>query len=361
MKLKKPSSAGFTLVELLVVIAIIGILVALLLPAVQAAREAARRSLCSNNIKQIGLALLSYHDVNGEFPKGAYTKPPRFIQVIKGVRAEDGLGWASKTLPYIEEQSAYDLLVNNDIVGSQFDYRGNPWQPGIYDAAKDAGALPLAGGDTAISIFLCPTVGLPERAPGPGYWGINSAAMPKNFDHGTSHYKGSRGYCDRGMFLRTDEALTPNPSCLEGIDINGDGVINLDDAVEKKAYKRIRIANVTDGTSKTISVGEAAYVTDNINAFPVWLGSVDEDGAVLFKTRDPLNCNATFRSFPLSNQQLLQLPDGSGSDDCTYSWHPGGVMFGFVDGSTHFLSENLDRRVFALLGDRLDGEVIGDF
>src|SRR5262245_56226043 len=111
--------AGFTLVELLVVIAIIGILVALLLPAVQAAREAARRAKCTNNVKQITLALLSYHDANKRFPRGTYTNPDK-----NHLNAEDGPGWATKILPYLEEQAYYDRIVRNGVPG----YDGDPWR-----------------------------------------------------------------------------------------------------------------------------------------------------------------------------------------------------------------------------------------
>src|ERR1051326_1089898 len=94
---------SFTLVELLVVIAIIGLLVALLLPAIQSAREAARRTGCTNNLKQIALALLNYHDVHQQFPLGSYSA----VQEDHPAE-EDGLGWATQILPQLEEQPIYD-------------------------------------------------------------------------------------------------------------------------------------------------------------------------------------------------------------------------------------------------------------
>lgn len=81
---------------------------------------------------------------------------------------------------------------------------------------------------------------------------------------------------------------------------------------------------------------------------------------MLFKTQDLINCNLGGpRPFPLTSTDKLRLPGGSASDDCAYSWHSGGALFGFVDGSVRFLTDNVELRFFALLGDRMDGEVIG--
>ncbi len=349
---RRVSIAGFTLVELLVVIAIIGILVALLLPAIQAAREAARRAQCQNNIKQITLALLNFHDTAGEFPRGLYdaAKPdPNWSKY-----EEDGLGWATKILPQLEEPAVYDRLVRNGIPG----YDGNPWKPGIFDNAKKAGKTPLPGGETVLGAFRCPSVGLPDNVPPGSFWGV-SGPFP-NEGYATAHYKASRGYCDRGMFWRKAEGLDAKvcPPDAPLIDINGDGVLNDSDKVTKAAITRIRIQDVLDGTSKTIAVGEAAY-TVSVEEFPTWIGSsFGEDGSVMFKTQDLINCGISgVKSFPLTQAEILRMPGGSAQDDCSFSWHNNGAFFGFVDGSVHFLSENVELRVLALLGDRMDGEI----
>jgi prepilin-type N-terminal cleavage/methylation domain-containing protein len=345
--------AAFTLVELLVVIAIIGILVALLLPAIQAAREAARRSACTNNIKQLTLALLNYHDVAGQFPRGAYTAE-------NGTFDEDGLGWATKILPQIEEQGVYDKLVNNTLPPTAgYTYQGNPWQPYVFRVAHQNGMRPIAGGDTIIGAFRCPSVDLPDHAPSAAFYGGASSADITNTGYATSHYKGSRGYCDRGMFWRTAEGLKIS-SCND-VDINGDGQLDEGDSVQKDRYTRVRIQDVLDGTSKTIAVGEAAYF-ESAGSFPIWMGTYIEDGSILFKTENVINCNLGGpRAFPLSQEEVSQLPAGSGTDDCAYSWHTGGALFGFVDGSVQLLTENTDLRVFALLGDRMDGEILRGF
>ncbi|WP_449301099.1 DUF1559 family PulG-like putative transporter [Posidoniimonas corsicana] len=338
---------------MLVVIAIIGVLIALLLPAVQSAREAARRTACAANLKQVTLALLNAHDVEGAFPKGAYTASPADLAAAGNSNLytpEDGLGWASKILPQLEEQAAHDQLVNNGIP----DLDGNPWQPFFFVKALLAGVQqPIRGGDAIVPVFLCPSVDLPERKPEGSYFGSGSSALT-TAGLGTSHYKGSRGFCDRGMFLRTEEALSSG-GCTA--DYNGDGV---PESIEKTPFRRVKIANVLDGTSKTIAIGEAAYFPDR-KSFPIWLGTDIEDGAVLFKTLEAINCNAGgVRSFPMTDSDRARLPGGSATDDCAFSWHQGGAFFGFVDGSVHFLTEDTDLRIFWLLGDRMDGEVFSD-
>lgn len=337
------SRGAFTLVELLVVIAIIGILVALLLPAVQAAREAARRTGCSNNLKQLGLALLNHHDVRGEFPRGVYSDP-------KGRYDQDGLGWATKALPFMEEQATYDLIKSAPYAG----YTGDPWKlGGIFRVAFMAGKGPFPGGDAIISAFRCPSTDLANVIPDGSF---NGSPNPyQNTGYSVSHYKASRGYCDRGMYCRTQECLRMNGCPAR--DVDGDGTL---DMIDKKPFKRVRIADVTDGTSHTIAMGESAYV-DELEVYPTWLGSAwNNDESTLFKTEESLNCNLGGpRQFPLSQEERDRLPNGA--DDCAYSWHPGGVYMAFVDGSVHFLNEALDLRTFINLGDRYDGSTTGTF
>lgn len=344
--------SAFTLVELLVVIAIIGLLVALLLPAVQAAREAARRTSCTNNLKQIALALANYESARGQYPLGAYGAVEEDHPA-----EEDGLGWPTQILPQLEEQALYDKIKNNNIPG----YMGNPWitnhaasQKGIFAVAHSSGLRPIAGGETVLTMFICPSVILPTHMPNGTYFGL-SAADKEGTGYATAHYKGSRGMCDRGMFWPPKEGAAEG-NCNWG-DINGDGT---QDTVRKKAMTRVRLKDVQDGASKTIIIGEAAYFL-NAASFPIWMGIYGDDGSVMFRTQDPINCNmGGIRNFPLSQDQkdALNLPEGNETDDCSFSWHTGGVYFAFVDGSVHFLSENIDTRIYKLLGDREDDEAI---
>ena len=334
-------SRGFTLVELLVVIAIIGILVALLLPAIQAAREAARRAQCQNNLKQMTLALLNFSDTTKEFPRGAYTGRLKSDQ--------DGLGWATKILPHIEEQPLYDKLVHNGLTVGGFSYDGDPWQPGIFQVAYAGGTGIIAGGEAVLAAFRCPSVDLPDHVPT-----SSSGVVLRNTGYAVSHYKASRGYCDLGMFWRTGEGW--NAEECEDIDLNGDGVI---EKVAQDRMTRVRLQDVLDGTSKTIAVGEAAYVySADLKDYPIWMGTAKEDGSILFKTESPINCNISGkRVFPMSKEEIDQM---TGDDDCAFSWHMNGAFFGFVDGSVRFLTETVEKRFFAVLGNRSDGEVIGD-
>lgn len=346
----KSVRSGFTLVELLVVIAIIGILVALLLPAVQAAREAARRTQCANNLKQMGLALLSAHDTAGEFPQGLYSASTSdsLHQSNEGIYTlEDGLGWATKVLPYLEEQAIYDAFSQTGVA----DIDSDPWQPFFFVKLALAGvASPVSGPDRVVAAFLCPAVDLPTTKPDGEYFGLGPLTL-NTTGYGTTHYKASRGFEDRGMFVRREEAERRTTFYA---DYNGDGV---DEPIEKRPFRRVRIADVTDGTSKTIAVGESSFF-NQASEFPVWIGTDFQDASVLFKTDYPINCLVGGPwTYPASEDLLERFPDESEREDCSYSWHSGGAFFGFVDGSVHFLTDDMDRRIYWLLGDRMDGEI----
>lgn len=342
---------AFTLVELLVVIAIIGLLVALLLPAIQSAREASRRTACTNNLKQIALALLNYESTAGQFPLGSYTSAAEDHPA-----EEDGLSWATQILPQLEEQPLFDRLKNNEVPF----FKGNPWttnyppaQKGIFSVASISGLRPIAGGETILAMFACPSVDLPPIVPNGAYFG--QAGDLINTGYATAHYKGSRGMCDRGMFWPPKEGAAEY-DCTWG-DLNGDGTI---DIIHRRPMTRVRLKDVTDGVSKTLIVGEAAYFVRSAS-FPIWLGIYGDDGAVMFKTEDPINCNLSgARSFPLSADQINSLPEKNESDDCSFGWHTGGAFFAFVDGHVQFLSENIDVRTYRLLGDRMDDEDMHD-
>ncbi len=282
---------GFTLVELLVVIAIIGILIALLLPAVQAAREAARRMNCSNHLKQIGIAMHNYHDSNGQFPSGAIADtPPTRPNVPKW-------GWAALILPYIEQGALHDAI----------NVKGMSLDPQIM-AATAGNAVLDAALKTVVSEYRCPsdtaedylTVGTPgatERY-------VNDASGTP-YGAPVSNYIGVAGLYDYGM--------------------DNNGVLFVDSII---AFR-----DILDGTSNVIAVGERSE--ECWSGPGTWLGVGDLSAypygiyTTLGNVRWPIN------DLLIANASDTRCKDGFGS------YHPGGSMFVFCDGSVHFLSETI--------------------
>jgi prepilin-type N-terminal cleavage/methylation domain-containing protein/prepilin-type processing-associated H-X9-DG protein len=334
-------SRGFTLIELLVVIAIIAILIALLLPAVQQAREAARRTQCKNNLKQMGIAMHNYHDVYKQFPPGHMGA----IDDTYGCN-DDGYSWATMLLPYIEQQNLFQQLPMTANWTPTRDPRSANWcvVRGYYDTF---GTI-IPGSDTYIPTYRCPSSTLPRVIP-PRFSvpGVGTYDYASNRPHcvgmAVIDYKGSGGFGDRGSFAKMED--------LANAGRNGGGT---------------RMRDYLDGTSNTIAIGESAYAGRSGNELPSLIAGVNSDETALFKTQYPstINCNAS-----PANQSTLT------DDDSPFSYHTGGAQFLYADGSVHFLSENIDYGyageaagnwavdgVFEALGTIDDGMVIdGDF
>ena len=339
---KRRTQRGFTLIELLVVIAIIAILIALLLPAVQQAREAARRTQCRNNLKQIGLALHNYHDVYGAFPGGAYSA----VDDENGCD-DDGYGWAVMLLPYIDQAPLYNALPMTASAAGGITSIEDPRAPNwcIFKNYKESGngTTFIPGGDTILPAFRCPSSTLPATVPeiwqGFSFVGGSSSSDVPHVGYAVSDYKGCVGKEDQGFFVKARD------SALSG----------------RKMETRIR--DVTDGTSNTICVGESAYGGTSGEDLPVWIGITGRDERTLFKTQFPSIINGGTNPNNMANAI---------DDDCAFSFHTGGAMFLFGDGSVHFISENVDTGfnpafddgvtgVYEALGERNDGFVIGEY
>ncbi len=317
---------GFTLIELLVVIAIIAILIALLVPAVQQAREAARRTQCRNNLKQLGLGLHNYHDVFGSFPPGLIADPcddscaTLFPTAGYAGNDTDGFSWGAYLLPYIEQVALYESLNVNG-------------QSGRFEAG-----LPEAR--VSLSTFKCPTSTIPPTVQpitvtgteSGGFYGngiaVNFADDPSDFPistppemvgYATSDYKGNVGFTDRGVFIKLEDSI-------------GDG----------SSSAVVRIRDISDGTTNTFALGESSYMNDP-ESWPLALGAMYEDESVLAKT----DANA--------------IPNTTFDDDSFVSFHVGGVFFALCDGSVRFVNENIDAETYFNLGERDDGNVIGEF
>jgi prepilin-type N-terminal cleavage/methylation domain-containing protein/prepilin-type processing-associated H-X9-DG protein len=277
---------GFTLVELLVVIAIIGILIALLLPAVQAAREAARRSQCTNNMRQIGLALHNYHDTFKSFPSGwIHPIPTR----------HDAWGWGALILQFAEQGPLHDVLE----VGIGF--------PPSSDDNPDPIKLPAA--QTFLSMYRCPSDTGPDvNTDAPG----NRNYIP---DVSVSNYACSSRSC---------RPLGDNQSSS---DPRKGGFY---------ANSKTKMRDVTDGTSNSIAVGERAWFLRDLDIGAAnWIGCAGAE-----KDQRCIKCIGIAPRGLINDTSSRTRAQSSMS-----SLHPGGVNVTMFDGSTRFISENIDHDV----------------
>lgn len=314
---------GFTLIELLVVIAIIAILIALLLPAVQQAREAARRTQCRNNLKQLGLALHNYHDVFNTFPPG-YTA--RGVSASSPISAETGPGfaWSFAILPQMEQTN----LVN------QINTDGN---------AQDASNMAVVQ-DQVLNAFLCPSDS------GPDSFDVTDAAS-NTYRLPRSNYPGILGYA----------SATMNPGTASGVFYRN---------------SRIKFRDITDGTSNTICVGERKaqhnfnQPNSPVDSFTTWYAAIPNvirnagmSGMMSGMTEGPASLILGHVGQPamMSMMAMHSTPNNTNHIVHFSSQHTGGVQFLLCDGSVHFLSENVNYDTFRNLGERNDGEVLGEF
>jgi prepilin-type N-terminal cleavage/methylation domain-containing protein len=286
---------GFTLIELLVVIAIIAVLIGLLLPAVQKVREAAARIKCQNNLKQIGLALHLYHDVNAVLPPG-YRDPSPPQQF------GPGWGWAVFLLPWLEQGNLYREL--------RVDYQN------LGDGANPVPPTPLT--QTVLDVFTCPS----DAGP----------AINPNYDnHGRSDYRGVGG------------GRQPMVPIAGGMGL-ADVLAPLDGMFWRNS--RVRFEDVTDGLSNTLMVGETALDPVRGKWGGIWVGAVRRDADVMWVSA----------VYWLVETDTLRI---NGSDKWGFgSQHSGGANFVAGDGSVHFIRDSMDPAVVVLLCSRNDGQAV---
>jgi prepilin-type N-terminal cleavage/methylation domain-containing protein/prepilin-type processing-associated H-X9-DG protein len=294
---------GFTLIELLVVIAIIAILIGLLLPAVQKVREAAARMSCSNNLKQVGLGLQSYHDAQKQFPAG----------YVSGVDASGnetgpGWGWAAYLLPYVEQDNLYRQITLT------------------LPIEHSANASPRT---QLLKVYLCPADAAPTSvAVGPR--ASNGSLLSTTCTVAPANYVGSYGVDEPG--------------------VDGDGIFFRNSTV--------RIGDITDGTSSTIMVGERSFKY----AEGTWVGAVtgSQQGATPGSPLPTIPENSS--NFVLAHSGEMFGPEQPKEINNFSAAHTRGINYLFADGHIRFLTSSTDFPTFKALTTRKGGEAIsGDY
>jgi len=294
---RSPESAGqcrhlgFSLIELLVVVAIIGILVGILLPAIQATREAARRGGCSNNLRQLGIALHHYHDKQRRFPPGAH---------FHDLERLASINWRVMILPQLEEAAVYGQI-----------------SPG-----RDGGAGNWGANYLAINTYLCP-----------------SAPPPPDNQHVSkeSHYMGVAGAGRANRRWALEQV-----SCG---DVYIDGMFF--------PQSRTRFADIEDGSSHTVAIGERIYMLFDWMSGATWLGNPHTRvcmGKATNNVRYPINADVTRWGYYVGDRDApAGAPGNILLNDLFFgSLHPGGAQFCFADASVHMVSDTMD---FTILGD----------
>lgn len=301
-------SRGFTLVELLVVIAIIGVLVGLLLPAVQAAREAARRMQCSNNFKQVGLAMHNYHDTHRVFPIGAGLSGG-----CSGHTGHHLFSWGVHILPFLEQGNLYDTITFEDsghVVNLPANY------------TTDTLLQP-------VEAYLCPSNPQSDKLVNSAFSALlNSIGMPRTDMAGVADSRSWK------CFSSGTEGFRPRP--------DGNGLLF--------GYSKTKFRDIIDGTSNTLMVGEitgdhrTATGASTLNGTSYTVYDVYDTSAGI---------NGPY-TIPGGGPYAFR-PQGFSS------FHPGGCHFVLADGSVRFLSENMDQGILSAVSTRAGEEVVGEF
>ncbi len=326
---------GFTLVELLVVIAIIGVLVALLLPAIQTAREAARRMSCTNNMKQVTLGLHNYHDTNGSLPP-LYVGP---------AQAEGALSWAVHLLPFVEQQPLF----------AEFEKLSHKTGgPAKLDSDAFYATVGSRAGGFELPAYVCPSATVGKKA----------ASTTDAFWLGTT-----------GEFAALSYKLCTGTD-VDGVDTANNGMF--------QAIYGLRFSDARDGTSNVFLVGEVAITGSPPTSFVGFAakGNVKQLPLLAtFPVSDPCAADHDGSSYTsagtdvqghywhhglahYSSFQADNLPNGpscyesaSISSVAASSRHPGGANFAFGDGSVRWVGSSMDRAAYNKLGTRDDGEL----
>ena len=321
---------GFTLIELLVVIAIIAVLIALLLPAVQQAREAARRTQCKNNLKQIGLALHNYHDTFLVFPPGSFvylnriwtngTSAPPAGCCAAPTGCNRLNGWADQVLPFFDQATLYGKLSPESV---QNNASWGAW----------------AGRETTIPVLSCPSDPV--------------AGKTQAFGNTNQGFHSNYVLCAASTTLNV-----PDGTNTPGLGARLNGLFY--------ALSSTRIRDVTDGTSNTLMGSEIRLARDTTTHDIRGRLFNNQQGATLFTALHPPNTTVPdqINQWCVVDQPKVPCIPGGGTDPIIHSarsHHVGGITVLMSDGAVRFVSENIDVGMYHALATRQGGELVGEF
>jgi len=293
--------AGFTLIELLVVISIIGILIALLLPAVQSARQSALRAQCTNNLKQLGLACMQHENAYKIFPSGGkhWSCHATFRNGPPAIAPYQKMGWGYQILPYLEQTALYTGAGETS------------------DVNKFIRAI-----KTPVSTFFCPSRRAPKALPVNGDWYYDPAASGQSFAHAPTDYAASN-------LENTGIVTMTNPDA------------------DPPVLKTIRMADIVDGSSNTILLGDKRLDLLNLGKYQ----NDDNEGYTTGWDHDAMRNT--------DRAPAVDSATGASSGEQRFgSSHVGGFNAVFADGSVRSVSYNVDLNTFKYLGNRADRQVI---
>jgi len=339
---KRFSRPAFTLIELLVVIAIIAVLIALLLPAVQQAREAARRTQCKNNLKQLGLAFHSYHDTVNTFPPG---------WIGKGANGPySGFGWNSMLLPYFDQAPLYNVLSTGGIPNM------------LTGLAANTSTATMKTTDTPLPALRCPSDSGSATAV--------TTVTGTTVQFGRTNYPAVCGFNPNLQGISTTWGVAPSTGVATTSQMMGSMWVNQTTVMWGGCFgenTRKGIRDITDGTSNTLLVGErytpaesGPGVAATVAGDTIWAGtplSASPTGGSWLQALVVGECTTRINFGTTVASGGTPRADTAGFG----SLHVGGCHFLMADGAVRFISENVDMNTYRALSRISDGSVVGDF